>query len=84
MLGGMANSQAQFQPVKALDGVLEIGDPALRRRTFDDVLWQVNRGDVQLGGGAWTPGASDAVKQEVREWLQSAKIPEEWKKPWRE
>ena len=84
MLGGIANSRAVRNPVQALDRVLEIGDPALRRRTFDDVLWQVNRGDVQLGGGAWTPGASDAVKQEVREWLQSAKIPEEWKKPWRE
>ena len=82
MLRGSAETQATRTPLKAIERALEIGDPALRRRTFDDVLWQVHRGDIALGGGASQSGTPDAEKRAVQQWLLDAKIPDDWKKPW--
>ena len=82
MLRGSAEAQATGTPLKAIERALEIGDPALRRRTFDDVLWQVNRGDIALTGGVSLVGTPDSEKRAVQQWLIDAKIPDEWKKPW--
>ena len=82
MLRGSAETQATRTPLKAIERALEISDPALRRRTFDDVLWQVQRGDIALGGGASTSGTPEAEKRAVQQWLRDAQIPDDWKKPW--
>jgi hypothetical protein len=83
MLRGMATARATSAPVEALERVLEIGDAALRRRTFDDVFWQLNRGRIELGHGAWTDGASESAVRAAQAWLQTAKVPEDWKQAWR-
>jgi hypothetical protein len=83
MLRGMASAHATFAPVQALERVMEIGDAALRRRTFDDVFWQLNRGPIDLGHGGWMSGASETALRAARAWLEAAKIPEDWKQAWR-
>lgn len=83
MLSGMANSLSRSTPVKALEWVLEIGDPQLRRRTFDDVMWRLTRGRIDYSLRAYTPGASEATLQRVREWLSGSDIPAEWRNAWR-
>jgi hypothetical protein len=83
MLRGMASAHATSAPVQALERVMEIGDVALRRRTFDDVFWQLNRGPIDLGHGGWMSGASESALHAARAWLETAKIPEDWKQAWR-
>lgn len=82
MLSGMAGSLSQSTPVKALERVVEIGDPQLRRRTFDDVMWRLTRGRIYYGPTAYTPGVSEATLQRVREWLSGSDIPAEWRNAW--
>jgi hypothetical protein len=81
MLSGMAATQSGHLPLQALQRVTEIADPALRRRTFDDVMWRVTRGTIDFGGGVY-PGVSEANIQKVKEWLSSSEIPEDWRKAW--
>jgi hypothetical protein len=83
MLSGLAIARAQQAPEQALDRVLEIRDPALRRRTFDDVLWKLNRGPVDLGGGASMRGATETARAAASAWIERANIPEDWKRAWR-
>ncbi|MEO8353944.1 MAG: hypothetical protein ABI680_19625, partial [Chthoniobacteraceae bacterium] len=63
--------------------MLEIGDPALRRRTFDDMLWNVFRGPVNLGGGVTMGVWSESQQRAVREWVNASEVPADWKAPWR-
>ncbi len=85
MLRGMAtgSGRAESEPVKALERALEIGDAALRRRTFDDVFWLLHRGPTDLGHGSSMGGASESALRAAGEWLESAKVPEDWKQAWR-
>jgi hypothetical protein len=69
----MAVGQATTAPVAALERTLGIDDPALRRRTFEDVLWLVERGYPGMA-------VSEAQQRELREWLSTAAVPEEWKR----
>lgn len=55
----------------------------IRRRTFDDVLWLVFRGPVELGNGATMGGASEAAQNATRAWVETANVPTEWKQSWR-
>ena len=82
MLSGLATAQAVMAPVKSLDHAIEIGDAALRRRTFEDVMWKLNRGPIDLGGGAWESGASESALAAARAWVERAKIPEDWRRAW--
>ena len=83
MLRGIASRRAESEPVKSLERALEIGDPALRRRTFDDVFWLLHRGPTDLGHGSSMGGASESARRAAAEWLESAKVPEDWKQSWR-
>ncbi len=83
LLRGMASRSAESEPVKALERALEIGDPGLRRRTFDDVFWLLHRGPIDLGHGSSMGGASESALRAAGEWLESAKVPEDWKQTWR-
>ena len=78
MLRGMASARATVAPAQALERAMEIGDVALRRRTFDDVFWQLNRGQIDVGHGSWMSGASESALHAARAWLEAAKIPEDW------
>ena len=83
MLRGFASAWVEREPAKSLDRVLEIADPALRRRTFDDVFWTLHRGPIDLGHGISTGGASEASIRTASEWLEKANVPEDWKREWR-
>ena len=84
MLRGFASAWAEREPAKSLDRVLEIAGPALRRRTFDDVFWKLHRGPIDLGQGGSMSGASESALRAASEWLERAKVPEDWKGEWRQ
>jgi hypothetical protein len=62
--------------------VLQIENPALRRRTFDDVMAMITRGDLELGYNARVHGVPASELEKVQEWLATAKVPGDWKEPW--
>ena len=79
MLDGYAYNAARTVPAKALDAVMQITDPALRRRTFDDVMWALTRGDIPFSGGGYSHGPKPAIRAEAREWLEKSSIPSDWR-----
>ena len=83
MLDGYAYRQARNAPVKALEAVTKISDPALRRQTFDDVMWSLTRGDIPFGKSAYSPGPGQSLRTEAREWLEKSTIPADWKERWK-
>ncbi len=82
MLDGYAYAVATSTPAKALDAVLQIADPVLRRSTFDDVMWALTRGDIPFSGGGYSHGPKPAIRAEAREWLEKSSIPSDWRTSW--
>jgi hypothetical protein len=82
LFSGMATGQYHSAPVKSLERVLQIENPALRRRTFDDVMAMITRGDLELGYNARVHGVPASELEKVQAWLATAKVPGDWKEPW--
>jgi hypothetical protein len=71
MFDGLAIRHAA-DPAQASGYLLQIADPAMRRRAFDHVMWQSLRE---------APADKAAA---ARQWLESADVPAEWKQAWRD
>lgn len=71
MLSGLAQSNTSLnKPIFALEHVMQIANPVLRRDIFEEVV-------------EFNIPFESRVKQ-VSEWLDSSTAPEEWKRRWRE
>ena len=80
-LDGYAYGTARVNPSKALDATMQISNPELRQRSFDDVMWSISRGTIPLPGGTSYSEPSDVISK-AREWLENANVPEQWKARW--
>lgn len=70
MISGMASSGAIFRPEFSLNKAMEINDPEFRQQTLHYIVAEVTR------------SGDEGRRRVVRQWLESANVPSDWKRNW--
>jgi hypothetical protein len=73
MLGGRAfGTGARTSPISQLETIAKIEDPVLKRDLFDEAM----ESSAQFTASDWL--------QQSMDWMETADVPDEWKRDWRE